>query len=69
MYILSEKAYKKLNELASQSNSPGSDEDFMVDDYAGGNIDDAYYIGSEHGEHDGQIHLAYDILKEVQEFK
>jgi hypothetical protein len=25
-------------------------DDFMVDDYAGGNIDDAYSMGIDHGE-------------------
>jgi len=35
------------------------DEDFMPDDYAGGNIDDAYYGG----ENDGRISLAREILE------
>lgn len=33
-------------------------EDFMVDDCAGGNVDDAYYAGCD----DGEILLAREIL-------
>lgn len=29
-----------------------TDDDFMVCDYAGGNIDDAYELGRQHGEND-----------------
>ena len=39
------------------------DEDFMVDDYAGGNIDDAYSGGIE----DGEILLARKLLNEFGE--
>jgi hypothetical protein len=33
----------------------------MVDDYAGGNIDDAFYGG----QHDGEVTLAREILTEL----
>ena len=33
-------------------------EEFMVDDYAGGNIDDAYEIGFK----DGRVDLARELL-------
>jgi hypothetical protein len=36
------------------------DKDFMVYDYAAGNIDDAYYGGSD----DGEVLLAREILKD-----
>lgn len=41
------------------------DPDFMVDDYAGGNVDDAYQCGYEHGE----IMLARELLKQFKERK
>lgn len=41
------------------------DEEFMVDDYAGGNIDDAYYGGAS----DGEVLLARQILEEFFEIK
>ena len=34
------------------------DNDFMIDDYAGGNVDDAYYGGSN----DGETLLARELL-------
>lgn len=37
------------------------DEEFMPDDYAGGNIDDAYNGGSE----DGETTMARQVLKEL----
>ncbi len=37
-------------------------EDFMVDDYAGGNIDDAYYRGVD----DGEISLARKVLGQLE---
>lgn len=36
------------------------DDEFMADDYAGGNIDDAYYGGSD----DGEAILARRLLKQ-----
>ena len=38
------------------------DPDFMVDDYAAGSIDDAYYGGVS----DGEVCLARHILKELE---
>ena len=38
-------------------------EDFMVNDDAGGNMDDAYQIGYD----DGQIHLAKSLLSLLEE--
>ena len=40
-------------------------DDFMVDDYAGGNIDDAYY----HGVDDGEIYHARRMLRYLVEHK
>lgn len=36
------------------------DAEFMVDDYAGGNIDDAFYGGQD----DGSVQLARELLTE-----
>ena len=47
----------RLEKLAA-SECWSDDPDFMVDDYAGGNIDDAYYGG----EHSGEVRLAREIL-------
>lgn len=52
------KLIDKIREIASQDISADED-DFMVDDYAGGNIDDAYSIGCDHGE----VYLARQLLK------
>jgi hypothetical protein len=35
--------------------------DVIIDDYAGGNIDDAYYRGAD----DGEINMAREILSEL----
>lgn len=43
------KLIDKIREIASSDISADED-DFMVNDYAGGNIDDAYNIGVDHGE-------------------
>lgn len=37
------------------------DDDFAIDDYAGGNIDDAYYGGVE----DGNTKIAREVLSEL----
>jgi hypothetical protein len=52
----------KLEKLASRE-CWSDDEDFMVDDYAGGNIDDAYYGGNA----DGEAGLARALLAEFGE--
>lgn len=43
------KLIDKIREIASSDISADED-DFMVDDWAGGNIDDAYNMGIDHGE-------------------
>lgn len=50
---------KKLVDLASQRIASDND-DFMVDDYAGGNIDDAFSLGCDCGE----VQFARDLLDE-----
>ena len=49
----------KLEKLAART-CWNDDKDFMVDDYAGGNIDDAYYGGNR----DGETDLARELLAE-----
>lgn len=51
----------KLKKLADQKKHSDRD-DFMPDDCAGGNIDDAFYGGW----HDGEISLARSILKDLE---
>jgi hypothetical protein len=59
-----------LEQIASLAKSPPSDptqddEDFNPDDYAGGNIDDAYYSGYETGTRVGTwdvVRIARDAL-------
>ena len=57
--MISNETYDKLlvTELAEKKIA-ADNEDFMVDDYAGGNIDDAYSLG----ERAGEVLLARDIL-------
>jgi len=43
------KLIDKIREIAS-SDICADEDDFMIDDYAGGNIDDAYNMGIDHGE-------------------
>jgi len=50
----------KLTKLAGRE-CWSDDENFMVDDYAGGNFDDAYSGGVE----DGEASLARELLKEM----
>ena len=47
-----------LEELAAQT-CWCDDEDFVVDDYAGGNVDDAYSGGNR----DGEVELARSLLQ------
>jgi len=49
--------YTTIKTLAEQAAVKDS-EDFIVDEYAGGNVDDAYSIGFR----DGQIALARQLL-------
>ena len=59
-YALSEAAVTKLKELA-ETKCWSDDPDFMTDDYAGGNIDDAY----AGGERAGEILMARWVLGEL----
>ena len=45
---VSTKLFNKLEELAGDYEE--LPEDFCVDDYAGGNVDDAFWKGASHGE-------------------
>jgi len=56
---MDEKLIDRLKKLASsECYYDDEDEDKVVDDYAGGNVDDAFSAG----EYAGQIMLARDIL-------
>lgn len=55
---LSQDYIDQLKALAKRSAGWVDDEEFMVDDYAGGNIDDAYQLGEQHG----ATQLAREIL-------
>ena len=50
---------KKLQELAAKEGW-SDDDPFVIDDYAGGNVDDAYYAGTR----DGERMLARELLKQ-----
>lgn len=52
---------ERLEKLAA-SECWSDDPEFMVDDYAGGNIDDAFYGG----EHSGEVNLAREILASLE---
>lgn len=55
---------EKLQKLAEQESWYDQfNSDTIVDDFAGGNVDDAYYGGQR----DGQIELARDILMALQQ--
>jgi hypothetical protein len=50
---------ERLKKLArSECYYDDEDEDKIIDDYAGGNVDDAFYAG----EHAGEVMLARDVL-------
>lgn len=55
---MNEEVMKLIKEMAIKEIA-SDEEDFMVDDYAGGNIDDAYYLGFE----DGQVSFARSIVE------
>lgn len=57
MNNMNEEMIERLKALAKRT-AWADEEDLIVDDYAGGNVDDAY----SGGERDGQIQLARDIL-------
>jgi hypothetical protein len=50
---------KAMLEKIAKRKAWSDDEEFMVDDYAGGNIDDAYYGGTN----DGEVLLSRALLK------
>lgn len=59
---MKEETIKMLEKLALNSTIHDEDGNYAcVDDYAGGNVDDAYRIGHN----DGQIELARIILKAI----
>jgi hypothetical protein len=56
---MNEVMIERLKKLArSECYYDDEDEDKIIDDYAGGNIDDAFYIG----EHAGKVMLARQVL-------
>jgi hypothetical protein len=59
---MNEEMKTKLKKLAARE-CWSDDDDFIADDYASGNIDDAYYGGCE----DGAALLARDLLAEFGE--
>lgn len=58
--LLEEKLQKIANQVVWSD-----DAEFMVNDYAGGNIDDAFYGGQD----DGAVQLARELLAEFFQFK
>lgn len=55
---------EKLQKLATQKSWEDQfDDDSIIDDFAGGNIDDAYYGGYR----DGEISLAREVLAYLEE--
>lgn len=61
MENLSDQMIERLKKLARKNAWFDVDGDLLVDDYAGGNVEDAY-LG---GERDGEIQLARDILNSM----
>lgn len=59
-YILPDDYVKKIKEIAEQQ-AWSDDPEFLVDDYAGGNEDDAYYGG----ERAGEIQFARSVLDAI----
>ena len=59
-YILPDDYVKKIKEIAEQQ-VWSDDPEFLVDDYAGGNEDDAYYGG----ERAGEIQFARSVLDAI----
>lgn len=58
--ILTPELMAKLKKLA-EAGCWTDNEDFAIEDYACGNVDDAFYGG----EHTGEVNLARDILDEI----
>lgn len=61
LHLLSEGLVEHLYRAAKRNSS--IPEDDTVDDYAGGNVDDAYSLGVQHGE----AHLAKLLVAEIEE--
>ncbi len=53
-----------LHELVKRSNPAPVGEDFFIDDWAAGNIDDAYALGQVHGENA----VVEEIIDFIQNF-
>lgn len=64
MPILADQLRELVQPIAARDCPPFDTEDFMVCDYAGGNIDDAYEIGFDAGE----VSLARKIVKLLAEY-
>jgi hypothetical protein len=59
---MNERMIERLKKLArGECYYDDEDEDVIIDDYAGGNVDDAFYAG----EHAGEVMLARDVLKSL----
>ena len=66
--FISEKIKDLLEQVEELEEYYGKDfEDFNAMDASGGNFDDAYYMGSEHGEIFGQLNLLNELLKKLNE--
>ena len=57
-----EKIIEKIRNKANQELVADAD-GFVVDDYAGGNVDDAYQMGVDHGE----VYFALELLAHLSE--
>jgi hypothetical protein len=57
-----EKFVERLKKAAERQSWTEKDEDSIIDDYAGGNVDDAYHGGVE----DGETYLAREILTHLK---
>ena len=62
--MLSQEYIEKMKQLAATKIAADDDEDFMVEDYAGGNIDDAYELGSNHR----KVIAAREFVNELERF-
>ncbi len=61
MYISTEKLavlFATIEKYAGKKGGPIEEENAVIDDWAGGNVDDAYYTGVR----DGEISFARDLL-------
>ena len=66
--FISEKIKDLLEQVEELEEYDGKDsEEFNAMDASGGHFDDAYYMGSEHGEIFGQLNLLNELLKKLNE--